>query len=103
MTDSQQQQLEQVLAQRVFSGTANVPFGEMTRDQIQERADELGSAVGWGPTARVAGVASAWRELAMAMERSEAGKVSDLDPEVVLEFAPRLWVVPPGGTLLQSS
>jgi len=103
MTDSQQQQLEQVLAQRVFSGTANVPFGEMTRDQIQERADELGSAVGWGPTARVAGVASAWRELTMAMERSEAGKVSDLDPEVVLEFAPRLWVVPPGGTLLQSS
>lgn len=100
MTDSDQQ-LEQVLAQQVFSGTANVPFGEMTRDQIRERADELGSAVGWGPTARVAGVATAWRELAMTMERADAGKVADLDPDVVLEIAPRLWVVPPGGSLLQ--
>ena len=99
MTDSHQ--LEQVLAQQVFSGTANVPFGEMTRDQIRERADELGSAVGWGPTARVAGVATAWRELAMTMERADAGKVADLDPDVVLEIAPRLWVVPPGGSLLQ--
>ncbi len=103
MTDSQQQQLEQVLAQQVFSGSSNVPFGEMTRDQTRERADELGSAVGWGPTARVAGVATAWRELAMAMERSDAGKVADLPPDVVLQFAPRLWVVPPGGSLLPGS
>jgi hypothetical protein len=99
MTDSQQQ-LEQVLGQSVFSGSANVPFGEMTLDQVRERADELGSAVGWGPTARVAGVATAWRELAMAMERDDVGKVSDLAPDVVLDLAPKLWVTPPGGSLL---
>lgn len=99
MNDSEKQ-LAEILARRVYSGTANVPFGEMTLGQIQERADELGSAVGWGPTARVAGVAVAWRELAMAMERAGADKVADLDPDVVLEFAPRVWVVPPGGSLL---
>jgi hypothetical protein len=99
MTDPQQQ-LQQILAQSVFSGTANVPFGEMTADQVRERADELGSAVGWGPTARVAGVATAWRELAMAMERDDAGRVADLAPDVVLQFAPKLWVTPPGGSLL---
>ena len=99
MNDSEKQ-LAQILAQQVYSGTANVPFGEMTLNQIGERADELGSAVGWGPTARVAGVATAWRELAMAMERAGADKVADLVPGAVLEFAPRLWVVPPGGSLL---
>ncbi len=99
MNDSEKQ-LAQILAQQVYSGTANVPFGEMTLSQIKERADELGSAVGWGPTARVAGVATAWRELAMTMERGGAGKVADLDPDVVMAFGPRLWVVPPGGSLL---
>ncbi len=98
MTDSGQ--LEKVLAQPVFSGSANVPFGAMTRRQVKERADELGSVVGWGPTARVAGVATAWRELANAMERAGADTVAALGPQVVLELAPRLWVVPPGGSLL---
>jgi hypothetical protein len=99
MTDGRQQ-IEQVLAQSVFSGTANVPFGEMTLDQVRERADELGSAVGWGPTARVAGVAGAWRELAMAMERAGVDTVADLDADTVLALAPKLWVTPPGGSLL---
>ena len=67
---------------------------------MRARADELRAAVGWGPTARVAPVARAWRELAMAMERAGAATVGDLDAEVVVELAPRLWVVPPGGSLL---
>jgi hypothetical protein len=93
--------VEEVLAQSVFSGGANVPFGELTVSDIRARADELGAAVGWGPTARIASVARAWRELAMTMERSGAATVAELDPTVVLELAPRLWVVPPGGSLLQ--
>jgi hypothetical protein len=36
----------------------------------------------------------------MTMERVGAGKVADLDPDVVMAFGPRLWVVPPGGSLL---
>jgi hypothetical protein len=98
MTNSDQ--LEQILAQPVFSGTASLPFGEMALRQIQERADELGSVVGWGPTARVAGVATAWSELAKTMERAGVAKVAELDPDTILELAPRLWVVPPGGSLL---
>ena len=98
MTDSEE--LQKILAQPVFSGSANVPFGEMTLGQAAERADELGSAVGWGPTARVAGVATAWRELANTMERAGVATVAELEPDVVLGLAPRLWVVPPGGSLL---
>ena len=46
-------------------GAANVPFGELTADDARARADELRAAIGWGPTARVAPVALAWRELAV--------------------------------------
>jgi hypothetical protein len=92
--------LADVLAQTVFSDGANVPFGELTRDAIRARAQELQSTVGWGPMVRVAGVAMAWRELAAVMERAGAATVAELEPATVLELAPKLWVVPPGGSLL---
>lgn len=92
--------LQDVLAQTVFSEGANVPFGELTVEAAHARAQELRSAAGWGPTARVAGVAMAWRELALTMERAGAGTVAELQPGTVLELAPKLWVVPPGGSLL---
>lgn len=95
-----QPELEQIVQQTVFINGANVRFGELTLDHARTRADELRAAVGWGPTARVAPVARAWRELAIAMERAGAGTVSELDPHQLVELAPRLWVVPPGGTLL---
>jgi hypothetical protein len=82
--------------QQVFIGGANRAFGSVTAADARAHADELRAAVGWGPTARVAPVAQAWRELAMAMERAGARTVSDLDPEVLVELAPRLWVTLPG-------
>jgi hypothetical protein len=93
-------QLDGILATTVYLGGANRPFGALTGEEIRARADELRSAVGWGPTARIAPVAQAWRELSMAIERAGARTVSDLDPQVVAEMAPRLWIVPPGGGLL---
>jgi hypothetical protein len=84
----------------VFTGGANVPFGDLTTQEARARADELKAAIGWGPTARVAPVALAWRELTLAMERSSAAAVSDLDSQVIVQLAPRLWIVPPGGRLL---
>ena len=93
-------QLQHIIEQTVYVNGANVPFGELTVDDARSRADELRAAVGWGPTARVAPVARAWRELTMAMERSGAAKVGELDGDVLIELAPRLWVVPPGGSLL---
>ena len=88
--------VDEVLAQTVFSGGANRPFGSLTADDARAHADELRAAVGWGPTARVAPVAQAWRELSLVLERAEAATVADLEPAAVLELAPRLWVRLPG-------
>jgi hypothetical protein len=90
--------LEQIVTQQVYIRGASRPFGELTLEDASARADELRAATGWGPTARVASVAMAWRELAMAMEREAAGTVSELSPDVLVELAPRLWVVLPGGS-----
>jgi hypothetical protein len=88
------------LAEPVFAGGRSKPFAELTADEVRARADELKATTGWGPTARVAGVARAWTVFARAMEEAGAAKVADLDPEIVAEHAEKLWVVPPGGSLL---
>jgi hypothetical protein len=75
------------------------PFGEFTLADVRERAAELSSVVGFG-TARVAGVARGWSELARAMEAAGAKTVAGLGSERAGEFARKLWVVPPGGSLL---
>ena len=89
-------QLAEILATAVFIDGANRPFGELTRDDASARADELRAAVGFGPTARVAPVAQAWRELAIALDRTGASTVGELEPDVLVDLAPRLWVTLPG-------
>jgi hypothetical protein len=91
---------ETVLAERVFAGGRSKPFREVTADEVRARAEELRSATGWGPTAKVAAVARAWAELARLMDETRAGTVADLDRDAVAERAERLWLVPPGGSLL---
>jgi hypothetical protein len=92
--------VEQILATTIYIDGANRPFGELTLEHVRSRADELRAATGWGPTARVAPVAMAWRELTMALERGGIGTVGELEPDAIVELAPKLWVVPPGGSLL---
>ena len=89
-------QIAEILQQKVYIGGANRPFGSLTADDVRAHAGELRAAVGWGPTARVAPVAQAWRELSMALDRAGAATVSDLEPSLVVELAPRLWVTLPG-------
>jgi hypothetical protein len=89
-----------ILAERVFAGGESKPFGELRQTEVEERADELRSATGWGPTARVAAVAMAWRELARLMAERGAATVAELPPEDLEARAQKLWVVPPGGSLL---
>jgi hypothetical protein len=89
-----------VLEEMIFAGGRNKPFGEMTADEVKARAAELKSTTGWGPTARVAAVATAWAELARLMDEAGARTVGELDPDDVDARAQRLWVVPPGGSLL---
>ena len=90
-----------ILAEQVFAGGRSKPFGELTRAEVEERAAELRSATGWGPTARVGSVAAAWRELATLMAERGAETVGELPGEELEARAGKLWVVPPGGTLLR--
>lgn len=84
----------------IYTRGANRPFDELTLDDVRARADELRAAIGWGPTARVAPVARAWRELSITMDRCGADTVGQLADDVIIELGPKLWVVPPGGSLL---
>ena len=88
--------VERIVQQQVYIRGANRPFGDLTTEDARERADELKAATGWGPTARVASYAFAWRELSMEMERSGVANVSELDPDLLVSLAPKLWVVLPG-------
>jgi hypothetical protein len=91
---------DDALARPVYADGAYKPFGEFTLSDVQARAAELSAAAGWGPTARVAGVARGWSELARAMAGAGVQRVGDLDSKSAVEFARRLWVIPPGGSLL---
>jgi hypothetical protein len=91
---------QRVLAEQVFAGGRSKPFAELTAEEVQARAAELKAATGWGPTAKVAAVAMAWGELGRLMEQSNARTVGELDPDAVAQRAEKLWVVPPGGSLL---
>ena len=89
-----------ILAALIHAGGRTKPFGELTVEEVAERADELRSATGWGPTARVAPVAAAWAQLAKTMQSEGATTVADLDVGDVVARAEALWIVPPGGSLL---
>jgi len=89
--------VERIVQQQVYIRGANRPFGELTAEDARGRADELRAATGWGPTARVASYAFAWRELSVELERSGVATVSQLDPKLLVSLAPRLWVMLPGG------
>ncbi|MGO9495472.1 MAG: hypothetical protein ACLQA5_01955 [Solirubrobacteraceae bacterium] len=88
--------VRQILDQQVYIRGGNRPFAELTTDDVRSRADELRAAVGFGPTARVAPVAQAWRELSMVMDRAGASTVGAVDLDVLVKLAPRLWVTLPG-------
>ena len=91
---------DRVLAERVFAGGRSKQFAELTADEVKERAAELKAATGWGPTAKVGSVAMAWAELGRLMEHVQAETVGDLRPDAVAERAEKLWIIPPGGSLL---
>jgi hypothetical protein len=89
-------QRDEIVNRTVFVRGANRPFGELTVQDVRARADELRAVVGFGPTARVAPVARAWRELSIEMDRAGAGTVGEVGDEALVALAPKLWVVLPG-------
>lgn len=88
------------LAEPVFIGDEYRPFGELGPADARRLSSQLRSAGGWGPMSKVGSVAIGWGELAKLLEAEGAGTVSELDPTVVVEFARRVWVLPPLGGFL---
>jgi hypothetical protein len=88
------------LSTPVYAADRYKPFGEFTVEEVKQRAGELAAATGWGPTARVGAVARGWTALGAAMERAGAATVAELGSQAAEEHARKLWVVPPGGSLL---
>jgi hypothetical protein len=90
-----------LLGRELYVGGRYRRFGELTAADARAQAEELAGAGGWGPMAKVAGVAQAWRELAAELARLGAeATVTQLEPSARERFAHRLWVLPPGGSLL---
>ncbi len=88
------------LASQVAVGGASKPFGELTLGEVEAHASALGQATGFGHRSRVGAVAAAWREFARLMGERGAARVDQLPADVIETFAERLWVIPPGGSLL---
>jgi hypothetical protein len=92
---------EAILAERISCEGGYRSFGEMTLADVRSRAEELSAAAEVSAMARRTGpVAAAWRGLADEMERGGAETVAGLDRATITERAERLWVIPPGGSLL---
>lgn len=92
---------EELLAERIAMPGGYRTFGELTVADVEGRADELSAAAQVPAMAqRMAPVAAAWRGLATEMRRAGAERVADLGAEAIAERAGRLWIVPPGGSLL---
>jgi hypothetical protein len=92
--------VEEALAVEVSVAGVRKPFGEFSDEDVVTQASALGEASGFGHRSRVGGVAAAWRELGRLMNDRGATQVDELDPETIDAYVERLWVVPPGGSLL---
>jgi hypothetical protein len=84
-----------ILSERVFAGGRSKRFAELTRADVEARAQQLAKVSARGPAARVRPVAVEWAALARSMADQGAEHVADLATEELAERAPRLWLVPP--------
>jgi hypothetical protein len=100
VAEDEHPQLREALAKPVYCGETYIPFGELGVTEARQLEAELGSVGSWGPMSKVGSVARSWRELAEAIEHAEVETVAGLDPEQALDFAKRLWILPPDGGIL---
>ncbi len=93
-------ELREALAKPVYCGDSYTPFGELGAAEARRLSTELGSVGSWGPMTKVGSVSRSWQELAEAIEEDESNTVADLEPDQVIGFAKRLWILPPSGGIL---
>ena len=96
----QQSEHARALSEPVFVGDEYKPFGQLGPADARRLNTELQAAGSWGPMSKVGSVAVGWRELADRLEEEGVDRVAELDPDAAVEFARRLWVLPPPGGLL---
>ena len=89
------------LETRISIGKVSKPFGEVTSEEAEGQGAKLKGLAGFGPTMRARPVGMAWSELAKLMRDSGASTVADLEPDVITDFARRLWVVHSTESLMQ--
>jgi hypothetical protein len=90
---------EDPLRREVYVNGEYRPFGELTASDARALAAQLRGISGGGLDAKVGPVRTGWTELAERLD-AKGGTVSGLPSDEAAQFAERLWVTPPGGTLL---
>jgi hypothetical protein len=90
---------DDLLERRVYVNGEYRPFGELTASDARAQAAALRGVSGGGLDAKVGPVRAGWMELAELLD-SPGTTVAGLDRQDIERFAERLWVTPPGGTLL---
>ena len=101
MTDRPSETARRILATTVYVDGANRAFGELTGEQTRapsRRAPRPRSA-GGRPRASHPSRRPGGNYRSPSNARAFA-TVSELEPDVVAEMAPRLWIVPPAGGMM---
>ena len=88
------------LAEPVFCRRSSTgPSARSAPAEARRLSSDLRAAGSWGPMSKVGSVALAWRELAERLE--EDGRPRSRSSNLkLIQFARRLWVLPPPGGLL---
>jgi hypothetical protein len=100
MSENDASRLTEALGAQVHDGESYLKFGEMTREQVAAQGERLAEVGSWGPLARAAKVARAWKGLAAEMEQGGAATVADLDGTEVVTWAERVWAIAPAGGMI---
>ena len=93
--------MKTALESQVHQGDSYAAFGEVTPAAARGQAERLSEVGTWGPLQRVAKVTQAWKLLAAQMERDGAATVRELEATAIVEYAERLWVIPPEGGMVE--
>ncbi len=86
---------KRALAKVIPVGDGKRAFGEVGAGDARRQGERLAELTSFGPTQRVRPVARGWKELADELEARSAEAVADLDPETIVTYAQRLWIIPP--------
>lgn len=95
MAETTEEMAGRAFAKVIPVSGAKCAFGEVGSADARAHGEQFAELTSFGPTQRVRPVARAWKELADELEERGLTTVADLDPETVVAYAHRLWILPP--------